>query len=111
MKRLLFAAALVTSAVIGGGIATAGAATVTVGEGDVARQPENTPPTRNWVIYNRNAGNATFVTGPASPPLGIGSLQLNTPTGADKIQAFNYEHIGTQLSAIDAMGYSTYRSA
>src|SRR4051812_33252685 len=111
MKRLLFAAALVTSALMAGGIATAGAATVTVGEGDVARQPENTAPTRNWVIYNRNGGTATFRNGPATPPLGFGSVELSTPTSADKIQVFNYDHVGTPLADVDAMGYSTYRTA
>lgn len=83
----------------------------TVRESDVVRQPENTPPTNDWVIYNRNAGTATFRTGPDTPPLGGGSLELSTPTGADKIQAFNYDHVGTALSDVDDMGYSTYRSA
>jgi hypothetical protein len=113
MRKTLTGVALAAASVLCMGVGTASAASTTqvVKNGDVARQPENTPPTRNWVIYNRNAGNATFVNGPASPPLGIGSLQLNTPTGADKIQAFNYDHVGTPLSAVDAMGYSTYRSA
>jgi hypothetical protein len=112
MKRLLLAAALATSALMLGGVATAGAATtVTVKEGDVARQPENTPPTRNWVIYNRNAGNAAFRSGPATPPLGVGSVELTTPTGADKVQVFNYDQVGRPLSDINRLGYSTYRTA
>ena len=83
-----------------------------VSEADVTRQPENTPPTDNWVLYTRPAapGIATFVTGPATPPLGCGSLQLTTTTGADKVFLFNYDHIGTKLSDIDNISYSTFRT-
>lgn len=92
-------------------LASAATSTQVVTEADVTRQPENTPPTNHWVIYNRNAGAAAFRNGPATPPLGTGSLELTTPTGADKITAFNYDHVGTALSAVNAIGYSTYRSA
>jgi hypothetical protein len=85
--------------------------TVVVKDGDVARQAENTPPTRNWVIYTRAAGSAVFEPGPAWPPRGVGSLQLTTPTGADKVYAFNYDHVGTSLADIDAMRYATYRES
>jgi hypothetical protein len=83
---------------------------VVVTESDVTRQAENTPPTDNWVIYNRAAGGAAFREGPGAPPAVTGSLQLTTPTGTDKITAFNYDQVGTTLSAIDALGYSTYRT-
>jgi hypothetical protein len=77
------------------------------------RQAENTPPTDNWVIYNRTAtpNTATFRTGPGTPPLGTGSLELSVPTGGDKVTAFNYDYNATKLSMIDAMGYSTYRTS
>jgi hypothetical protein len=80
-----------------------------VRDADVVRQPENTPPTNNWVIYTRNAGSATFTQGPGTAPLGAGSLQFATPTSADKVVAFNYDHVGTRLADVDAMSYSTYR--
>ena len=38
-------------------------------------------------------------------------MQLITNTGAEKVFLFNYDHVGTQLSAIDAISYSTYRTA
>jgi hypothetical protein len=81
-----------------------------VTESDVARQPENTPPTNNWVLYTR-VGTATgsFVVGPGNPPMGVGSLELRTPLLTDKVSLFNYDHVGTPLTSIDAMGYSTYR--
>ncbi len=96
------------------GAANAAATTETVTEADVTRQVENTPPTDEWVLYTRpgtppSAG--AFVDGPATPPVGAGSLQLTTVTGAEKVFLFNYDHVGTALSAIDELAYSTYRTA
>ena len=86
--------------------------TVVITNDDVARQQENTPPTRNWVLYTRTPTSlGTFRTGPGSPPSGVGSLETVTPTGGDKVYIFNYDHIGTLLADIDKMGYATYRSA
>lgn len=50
-----------------------------------------------------------FVTGPSTPPLGIGSLELNTTDGAGKQQHLETQQAGTPLANVDAMGYSTYR--
>jgi len=113
MGKTLKGVALTAVSVLCIGVGSASAANTTevVTEGDVVRQPENTPPTNDWVIYNRNAGTAVFRNGPTGAPLGFGSLELATPTGADKIQAFNYDHTGTLLADVDAMGYSNYRSA
>lgn len=109
-KRLLFAALAIAS--ISTAATAAGAQTVVVKEDDVLRQLEGTPPTNEWMIYKRaGTGEATFVSGPEQPPLGVGSLTLTTPTGTDKIFAFNFEHVGTALADIDAMGYSTYRTS
>ena len=82
-----------------------------VSEPDIARQPEGTFPTKNWVGYTRGAGTLAFVPGPGIPPLGCGSLQLATPTVADKAYLYNYDHVGTELSDITGMGYATYRTA
>ena len=106
---LLIACAFAT--LLFAGVALAAATVQVVTEGDVARQPENTPPTNDWVIYTRLGGNATFVVGPPTPPLGVGSLQFNTPTGADKVFAFNYDHVNTPLTAINEIRYATYRTA
>lgn len=83
-------------------------------ESDVTRQVENSPPTDNWVLYTRAGTPPTagaFVTGPAMPPLGAGSLQLTTVTGAEKVFLFNYDHFGKSISDVDAIAYSTYRTA
>jgi hypothetical protein len=39
----------------------------------------------------------------------VGSLQLTTNTGSEKVFAFNFEHIGTPLSQLGELGYSTFR--
>ena len=85
--------------------------TFVVTEQDINRQAENTPPLRNWVLYTRNAGNGAFRVGPAAPPLGVGSFETVTPTGADKAFLFNFDHVGTPLADIDTISYATYRAA
>jgi hypothetical protein len=80
-----------------------------VTEDDITRQPENTPPTDNWVLYTRGAGTGAFHAGPPTPPSGVGSLETITPTDADKVTLFNYDHVGTALADIDKIGYATYR--
>jgi hypothetical protein len=79
-------------------------------EENISRQAENTPPLKNWVLYSRNAGNGAFRTGPGTPPSGVGSFELTTPTSADKATLFNYDHIGTALADINKIGYATYRT-
>lgn len=85
-----------------------------VSETDVTRQPENTAPTDNWVLYTR-AGtpptSAEFVNGPGTPPAGCGSLQLTTVTGSEKVTLFNYDHVGKSIASINAISYYTFRMA
>jgi hypothetical protein len=90
---------------------SAATTTEVVTETEIARQAENTPPTNNWVLYTRLAGNGDFRTGPGTPPLGIGSMEFITPTGSDKVFLFNFDHVGTPLNSIDALSFSTYRTA
>jgi hypothetical protein len=94
-------------------MAHAASTTQVVTDSSVARQAEDTPPTKPWVIYTRVAspGTATFRSGPTNPPLGVGSLELATTSGSDKVYALNFDHVGTPLSSINAMSYSTYRTA
>lgn len=112
MKRLLTSlvlAALLSMTVLGVALADPGTTVIT--ESEIVRQAEGTPPANDWVLYTRNAGQGTFVDGPDSPPLGTGSLNLTTAASSDKIWLFNYDHAGTPLSSIGAIGYSTYRNA
>ncbi len=117
--RGLVAVTLMAAIALSGGslarapLAQAAAATVIVTEGDVTRQVENTPPTDQWVLYTRIGtppSSGAFVVGPATPPAGIGSFQLSTPLSTHKVFLFNYDHVGTALASIDAIGYSTYRT-
>lgn len=92
--------------------AQAATTTEVVTQADVTRQAENTPPTDNWVEYFRTpTSEATWEDGPGDPPLGNGSVELSTPTGTDKVQVFNYDHVGTRLADITDIAYSTYRTA
>ncbi len=77
---------------------------------DIAEQAENTAPTKNWVLYKRNAGDGETRVGPAGAS-GVGSYEIVTPAGADKATLFNFDHVGTPLADIDKIGYSTYRTA
>lgn len=85
-----------------------------VSESDIARQEENTHPTRNWVGYTRTGTPPTalqFVEGPGDPPLGCGSLLLTTLLNGEKVFLYNFDHHGKKLSDIGTISYSTYRIA
>jgi hypothetical protein len=118
IKSFIFSFAVIAALAL---IATSGTGTAArracaptvVTESDVTRQPHNTPPTNNWVLYQRGASTAVFANGPGTPPLGGGSLQITTPTGDSNAKAylFNYDHTGTPLSSVSEISYATYRSS
>jgi choice-of-anchor A domain-containing protein len=109
----LMALILMISFFVSSGSAFAATQTIVVKESDVARQDEDSVPTKNWVIYTRPAapGIATFINGPGTPPLNAGSLEFKTPNSSNKVYAFNFDHVGKTLAGIDAMSYSTYRTS
>ena len=79
-------------------------------DGNVARQALGTPPIKDWVLYSSNpSSTGEFRHGPATPPRGVGSLELQTTGPADSVAILNYEHVGTRLSDLDHISYSTYR--
>lgn len=108
-KRILVSMFMVALAAIMGLAAVC--TTTVVTEADIARQAEDTPPTRSWVLYTRNAGTGTFRVGPGTPLAGIGSFETVTPTSADKATLFNFDHIGTSLASINKISYATYRTS
>jgi hypothetical protein len=65
------------------------------------------------VLYTRPTapGSGQVVYGPGTPPSGAGSYQLQTPGGSDKVYPLNFDHVGAPLSSVNALGYSTYRTA
>jgi hypothetical protein len=110
VRRALFSlllAGLLSMSVMG---VLAANTTTTVGESDITRQAENTPPTDNWVLYTRatTPGTGTFETGPTGS-VNTGSLRLTTTLGSDKVFLYNFDYDGTALANIDEMSYSTYR--
>jgi len=64
----------------------------------------------NIVTNGPYLGTAAMTTGPATPPLGVGSAHLATPVGAgDGAAAIATEsYDGTLLSSITALSYDTY---
>ncbi|GAB3242735.1 thrombospondin type 3 repeat-containing protein [Nocardioides dilutus] len=62
-----------------------------------------------YAADTRAPGTATFENGPATPPLGAGSFELQTITNAEKVQLFTDAYDGVLLADIDGIGYSTYR--
>ena len=93
-------------------VLAAGNNTVVVTEDDVTRQVENTPPTDNWVLYTRPGTPPTagqFTNGPGNPPLGTGSFSMQLALNSEKVQLFNYDHVGTSLSTITDISYATYK--
>jgi hypothetical protein len=66
----------------------------------------------NWGIVNRNvigSPDITFRDGPATPPLGKGSLNIVVGDSTEKAAFGNeVDFAGTPLNAIDTLGFSVY---
>jgi hypothetical protein len=104
MRGSLLALVLLACALVLG-VSTASAATTTV------KVTPNNQPTLWPSTDTRPPGTFNFVAGPATPPLGRGSLHTVTPDGTAKVNLSNFDYNGTLLSAVDQMEYSTYRTA
>ena len=68
------------------------------------------PAPGQFVVINQSGGlgGVGLLFGPATPPLGSGSLQMAVTGSGDHWSVYNYDHVGTKLSDITALGYSTY---
>jgi hypothetical protein len=98
MKRILVLVALSLFAAVGLA-GTAAAATVRVSDG-----------TPGWTRGDtRPPGIGVFQPGPPTPPAGIGSFRLTTPTPTAKVQLMTTWYTGMRISAIQGIGYWTYR--
>lgn len=100
-KTLIVAAVAVVVALSVAGPAAA-AGTIVVRPGDVGV---------TWLAGSRPGGSSSFVTGPATAPLGVGSLQFTTADVHASAQLLNFGYVGTPLANFDAMSYSAYRSS
>ena len=83
---------------------TASAATDVVTEADIDT---------NWFRADtRASGTVTFEAGPAAPPLGSGSVELQTTSAnTDKAQLLTDDYDGVLIADIQALSYDAYRSA
>lgn len=86
---------------------TAAVTTKVVTESDVDPAPVAGT---DWYRFERGTGDGVFITGPANPPLGSGSFRLSTPDTNAKVYLFSYDHVGTPLTDLSAMSYSSYRN-
>lgn len=66
----------------------------------------------NGIVGNNPTGSGSMVTGPATPPLGVGSANLatgNGTTGGDGAELLsNSGYAGMALSSLTALSYWTY---
>ncbi len=88
-------------------VASASTTTVTVSSDDLVT---GSPAPGQFVVINQSGGlgGVGLVFGPATPPLGLGSLQMNVTGAADHWSVYNYDHTGTKLAGITALSYWTY---
>jgi hypothetical protein len=68
--------------------------------------------TYGWTFAQDNAtpGGTAFVDGPGTPPMGTGSAQLTANLATDGPILFKADYMGTKLSDISTLQYSTYRT-
>ena len=65
---------------------------------------------QGWAFFddNGNGGSGSFVTGPGTPPLGVGSAQLALTASTQGYALGNSLDGDTALSSITSLSYSTY---
>jgi hypothetical protein len=68
-----------------------------------------TPSSPNWsVVQETPNGSGSFVTGPATTPIGAGSLQLTVGPSAGGVLASTLQEAGRRLDSLSALAYSAY---
>src|SRR5947209_8546009 len=64
---------------------------------------------QGWQTSGDSGTTITFVDGPATPPLGSGSLELRIPANGDLFANLRQPgYAGTRLESLTALSYSTY---
>jgi hypothetical protein len=64
---------------------------------------------QGWQTTKTGTATVTFETGPATPPLGTGSVELNVgPNGDDAAQVRHPGYVGTMITNLTALSYSAY---
>src|SRR5256885_13066102 len=64
---------------------------------------------QGWQIQITDTQTVTFVSGPATPPLGVGSAEFRVGADGDgAAQLRNPNYVGTLLSNLTTLKYATY---
>ncbi len=90
--------------------AAASSTTVIVANTDLVAFPA-LPAAGEFTVINQNntsTGGAINVPGPATPPLGVGSLQMSVVTSSDHWSVYTDDWAWAPLSSITSLGYSTF---
>ncbi len=117
MKRSAFVVAVSVAALVpwlGFGASDAGATTTTtvvVGPSELISTPPTGPGQFVAIDNGDGSGSVGLVAGPGVPPLGVGSLQLSTTGTGSHWTVYNYDWMGTPLSALTTLGYSTFTTS
>jgi hypothetical protein len=87
---------------------------VVVHYGDLAQNATDASSTNKWFFWNggtgaidSNATDANFVTGPGTPPLGVGSVELTSSDGQTHSIATN-QFGGVKLRDLSALSFAAY---
>lgn len=94
------------------GVALASSTTVVVTSNDLEASKVAAQSNGKWFFYNDENDQVdnslgSFVTGPGSPPSGVGSVQISV-AGSQRRNLATYRFGGTPLAAITTLAYSTY---
>lgn len=70
----------------------------------------NPTSTNGWTFVDDNGhgGTGSFISGPSTPPLGSGSVQLGVNASNQGYMIYKAVYGGTKLSGINALSYKTY---
>lgn len=98
---------VVAATAAAGLLAAAGPATAST---STTTRVDETSIGQGWTLYADNGGSGAFVDGPQTPPAGTGSFQFTIPSNG-KVTLSTDTVAGQPLSAVDTVGYSTYRSS
>lgn len=86
---------------------SAAAATTTVIPANLGVDWFSAPP----IVDTRPGGSVSLLAGPATPPLGVGSVHMGTTGPSAKAQFFTSRYVGTPLASLSAISYAAYRDA
>src|SRR5688500_6137998 len=61
-----------------------------------------------WTVFTDNTGMVSFVNGPSTPPLPVGSVHYSLTDGDGKAALVSPQFAGVPLASLTTLSYSTY---